>query len=150
MYIGRGNMSQTTENTEIVRKFVKQAFNNGDLGAADEYIAADFVRHDPAAEDIRGRDEYKKFIKMNRDAFPDYHENIESIIAQDDTVMYRWKLHGTQKGEIMGVEPTGNEVEVTGMIEMRLEDGEITELWGDFDALGMLEQLDAIPEQVAE
>ncbi|MFC6962741.1 ester cyclase [Halocatena marina] len=143
-------MSQTSENTEIVRKFVEQAFNNGDLGAADEYIAADFVRHDPAAEDIRGRDEYKEFIEMNRDAFPDYHENIESIIAQDDTVMYRWKLHGTQKGEIMGVEPTGNEVEVTGMIEMRLEDGEITELWGDFDALGMLEQLDAIPEQVAE
>lgn len=147
---GGEKMPQTFENTEIVRRFVDQAFNNGNLEAADKYVAEDFVRHDPAAADVVGRDEYKKFVEMNRTAFPDYHESIESIITQDDTVMYRWRLHGTQKGEIMGVEPTGKEVDVTGMVEMRIEDGQITEMWGNFDALGMLEQLGAIPEQTAE
>ena len=143
-------MPQTFENTEIVRQFVDRAFNDGKLEAADEYVAEDFVRHDPAAADVVGRDEYKKFIEMNRTAFPDYHESIENIITQDDTVMYRWRLRGTQEGEIMGVEPTGKEVDVTGMVEMRIEDGKITEMWGNFDALGMLEQLGAVPEQTAE
>ncbi|WP_076430108.1 ester cyclase [Haladaptatus litoreus] len=143
-------MSQTVKNSEIVRQFVEQAFNNGNLDAVDEYVAEDFVRHDPAAEDVRGRDGYKNFVEMNRTAFPDYHETIESIVDEDDTVMYRWTMHGTQEGEIMGVEPTGNEVDITGMVEMRLEDGKITEMWGNFDALGMLQQLDAIPRQVAE
>lgn len=149
-YSGGEEMSQTVDNIQIVRQFVDRAFNNGDFEAADKYVAEDFVRHDPAAKDVRGRDEYDDFIEMNRTAFPDYHETIESIITQDDTVMYRWRMHGTQDGEIMGVEPTGKEVDVTGMVEMRLEDGQITEMWGNFDALGMLEQLGAIPEQQSE
>ncbi|WP_227353258.1 ester cyclase [Haladaptatus salinisoli] len=143
-------MTTAEENKETVRTFVEQAFNEGNMDAVDEYVAEDFVRHDPAAEDVRGVDEYKEFVKMNRTAFPDYHESIESMSAEDDTVMYRWILHGTQEGEIMGVEPTGKSVEINGMVEMRLEDGKIAEMWGTFDALGMLEQLDAVPEQIKE
>ena len=139
-------MAQTTANADIVRRFVEQAFNNGNLEVADECLAEDFVRHDPDMGDVRGREKYKKFMEMNRTAFPDYHETIENIIEQGDTVMYRWTLRGTQEGEFMGVTPTGNEIEVTGMIDMHLEDGRITELWGNFDALGLLEQLDAVPE----
>lgn len=139
-------MPQTIENTEIVREFVEQTFNEGNLEVADEYLAEDFVRHDPDMGDVRGREKYKEFIEMNRTAFPDYHETIDDIITQGDTVMYRWTLHGTQEGEFMGVPPTGNEIEVTGMIDMHLEDGRITELWGNFDALGLLKQLDAVPE----
>ncbi len=139
-------MSQTVKNTEIVRKFVEKAFNEGNMGVADECLAEDFVRHDPDMGDVRGREEYKEFIQMNRTAFPDYHETIDDIITQGDTVMYRWTLRGTQEGEFMGVDPTGNEIEVTGMIDMHLEDGRITELWGNFDALGLLKQLDAVPE----
>ncbi|MCO8244544.1 MULTISPECIES: ester cyclase [unclassified Haladaptatus] len=141
-------MAQTTANTEIVREFVEQAFNNGNLEVADEYLAEDFVRHDPDMGEVRGREKYKEFIEMNRTAFPDYHETIENIITQGDTVMYRWTLRGTQEGEFMGVAPTGNEIEVTGMIDMRLENGRITELWGNFDALGLLKELDAVPEGV--
>ena len=141
-------MAQTTANTEIVREFVEQAFNNGNLEVANEYLAEDFVRHDPDMGEVRGREKYKEFIEMNRTAFPDYHETIDNIITQGDTVMYRWTLRGTQEGEFMGVAPTGNEIEVTGMIDMRLEDGRITELWGNFDALGLLKQLDAVPEGV--
>ena len=139
-------MAQTTANADIVRRFVEQAFNNGNLEVADECLAEDFVRHDPDMGDVRGREKYKEFIEMNRTAFPDYHETIENIIEQGDTVMYRWTLRGTQEGEFMGVAPTGNEIEVTGMIDMLLEDGRITELWGNFDALGLLKQLDAVPE----
>ena len=139
-------MSQTVKNTEIVRKFVEKAFNDGNMEVADECLAEDFVRHDPDMGEVRGREKYKEFIEMNRTAFPDYHETIDDIITQGDTVMYRWTLRGTQEGEFMGVDPTGNEIEVTGMIDMHLEDGRITELWGNFDALGLLKQLDAVPE----
>ncbi|WP_435155068.1 ester cyclase [Haladaptatus sp. DFWS20] len=140
-------MSQTAENTDIVRHFVNQALNDGNLNAVDRYLAEDFVRHDPTAPDIHGRDGYKEFVEMNRTAFPDYHETIESMISEGDTVMYRWTFRGTHRGEFLGVEPTGKEIEATGMVEMRLEDCEIVELWDNFDALGVLEQLGAIPEQ---
>ena len=47
----------------------------------------------------------------------------------------------------MGVAPTGNRIEVTGTDIMRCEGGKIAEHWGNFDDLGMMQQLGVIPEQ---
>jgi len=46
---------------------------------------------------------------------------------------------------MMGIPATGRPTTVTGMVLNRLAAGKITEGWGNFDALGMMQQLGVIP-----
>ena len=46
----------------------------------------------------------------------------------------------------MGIAPTGNRVEVSGIDILRIVDGKVVEHWGNYDDLGTLQQLGAIPE----
>lgn len=45
----------------------------------------------------------------------------------------------------MGIAPTGNRVEMTGISIARLIDGKIEEIWENYDALGMMQQLGVVP-----
>ena len=47
----------------------------------------------------------------------------------------------------MGLPATGNRVTVTGLSIWRVVDGKIVEHWEQFDAMGMMQQLGAIPSQ---
>ncbi len=46
----------------------------------------------------------------------------------------------------MGVPPSGNRVEVSGITINRISEGKIVETWTNFDALGMMRQIGAIGE----
>ena len=78
-------------------------------------------------------------------AFPELHQTIEEQIAEGDKVAYRWTACGTHQGELMGMAPTGNWVTFTEISIARLADGKIEEIWENYDALGMQQQLGAIP-----
>jgi predicted ester cyclase len=45
----------------------------------------------------------------------------------------------------MGIPPTQNSVEVSGIAVDRFSDGKIVESWGNWDTLGLMQQLGAIP-----
>jgi predicted ester cyclase len=62
-------------------------------------------------------------------------------------VVTRWTGSGTHQGELMGVAPTGNQVTITGIRINRISGGKIEESWTNYDALGMMQQIGAIPEQ---
>ncbi len=60
-------------------------------------------------------------------------------------VATRWVASGTHQGELMGIAPTGNRVTVAGTSVERVVDGKIEETWDNYDALGMMQQIGAIP-----
>jgi predicted ester cyclase len=64
------------------------------------------------------------------------------MVVEDDTVVVRYSVNGTHEGEYLGVEPTGQTAEWTGMAMYRIEDEQIAEIWLEEDRLGLLEQLD--------
>ncbi len=66
-------------------------------------------------------------------------------MAEGDRVATRWTGTGTHEGELMGIAPTGNRVEVAGMVISRISGGKIAESWSNYDALGMMQQLGVIP-----
>ncbi len=70
---------------------------------------------------------------------------IEDVIASGDQVVTRWTARGTHQGELQGIPPTGKQVTVTGMTLARIENGQIVEEWNNFDQLGMMQQIGAIP-----
>lgn len=132
-----------------IQLFVEKVWNEGDLAAADQYIAPNYVRHDPAApENVEGLDGFKEMVAMYRTAFPDLHLEIEDIIAagdRGDKVALRWSSTGTHQAELMGVAATGKLVNTTGNTFLRLENGKITQEWVHWDNLGLLQQIGAMP-----
>lgn len=81
---------------------------------------------------------------MNRAAFPDFELTVEDVIAEDDTVVQHYRATGTHEGELMGIEPTGTEVEFEGLDKVRFEDGQIVEEFGRADTIGLLQQLGVV------
>lgn len=60
-------------------------------------------------------------------------------------VATRATLRGTPFQELVGIPPTGNRVTVTGIVIQRVADGRLAEGWWNWDTLGLLRQLGAIP-----
>jgi steroid delta-isomerase-like uncharacterized protein len=142
----------TEQNKTFVRRYWEEVWNQGNLAVVDELIASDFDGHPlPGEPDFgRGPTGQKQFVDMYRTAFPDLRMTIEDMTAEGDRVAVRWTARGTNTGEMMGMPATGKHATVTGMFLNRLAGGKIAEGWGNFDALGMLQQLGVIPtpEQV--
>ena len=135
------------ENKALARRWA-DIMNEGNLDLVDEIYAPDYVGHDPAMpEDVRGVEGAREFYSMYRSAFPDAEVTIEAQLAEGDMVATRWTGRGTHQGELMGVQPSGNRVEVMGNTISRIEGGKIVEEWDIYDALGMMQAIGAVPEQ---
>jgi steroid delta-isomerase-like uncharacterized protein len=135
------------ENKAIVRQQEEELFTQGNLDAADEVYAPDYVGHDPSnSEEVRGLEAAKRAASDYRQAFPDLRVTVEDLIAEGDRVAARLRFRGTHLGELDGIAPTGRRVDCTGIVISRIEEGKIAEDWANFDDLGMMQQLGLIPE----
>jgi steroid delta-isomerase-like uncharacterized protein len=133
------------QNKAIVRRALEEPWE-GSLKVVDELFASDYIGHDPAnPEPLRGPQGVKEFISVYRAAFPDARITVEKQLAEGDQVATRWVGRGTHEGELMGIHPTGKQVTVSGLTISRLEGGKIVEEFQNWDTLGMLQLLDAIP-----
>ena len=138
------------ENKALVRRFVEEFWNQGNMATADELMAGDAEIHMPTGETL-DLDELKGFNVAWRESFPDWHSTFEELIAEGDRVAERWTGRGTHLGELMGIPPTGKRVEGPGSVFYRIAGGKIVEFRGQFDMMGMMQQLGVIsPPQHAE
>jgi steroid delta-isomerase-like uncharacterized protein len=112
--------------------------------ALKEVYADTFVMHEPG-EDVRGIEGLTQFVSTIRSALPDLRVTLDDDIAEGEKVVSRWRAQGTHQGELMGIAPTGNEVAITGITIHRIEDGKIIEEWENWDALGLMQQIGAVP-----
>ncbi len=132
-------------NITTVHKFW-DAFNAHNLDGWDEICAPNFINHDPGLPTPEADlPTIKQTIGGLQAAFPDIRSDEEDIISQGDKVVVRRTFRGTHKGEFMGVAPSDKEVSFTGIFIAQLRGGRIEEQWVNFDALGMLQQIGAIP-----
>ncbi len=78
------------DNKEVVRRFVEEVMNGGDLDAAGRLIAPDHVNHDPTAPEVPpGPEGIKRLIGMYRSAFPDIRFHTGEMICEGNTVAHR-------------------------------------------------------------
>ncbi|MFD8783579.1 ester cyclase [Kitasatospora sp. NPDC059599] len=133
--------TRTADNREIVRAFIDALFTKGDLAAVDEYLAEDFLDHDPPVDPDTGREGMRRAAALFRGAFPDWHSTPDFLVAENDMVVERFSATGTQLGEIFGAPATGRTVTLRGINIFRLREGRIVERWGRLDDLGLLRQL---------
>ena len=137
------------ENKAIVRREIEELFNHtGNLDVAEEIYAPDFVGHDPTMpEDLQGMEAARQFAEGMRSAFPDLTCTIEDQVAEGEKVVSRYTVRGTHQGEeFFGVPASGKRLEMRGIQIDRFEGGKLVEERAEFDLLGALQQLGAVPE----
>jgi steroid delta-isomerase-like uncharacterized protein len=123
---------------------VEEAWNKGNLEAADQVFSASFTHPHLASEPVSGPARAKQFIAAYRTAFPDIHIQIEDQIAEQNRLAVRCRMQGTHAGELMGIPPTGKRVDAGVMLFFRFEEGKIAEEWIEFNQLSVLQQIGAI------
>jgi steroid delta-isomerase-like uncharacterized protein len=134
----------TEDNKAKARRIIEEGWNQGNTAVFDELFAADYVGHDPSGP-VHGPEGFKQLYATYRAAFPDTHLTIEDQIAEGDKVVARWTASGTNQGPLMGIPPSGKRVTITGITITRFARGKIEEDWFNYDTLGMLQQIGAIP-----
>jgi steroid delta-isomerase-like uncharacterized protein len=135
----------TEENKALIRRFYEEVFNKRNLAALDDFYAPEHADHTLPPGLPVGPEGTKQAIAMTLEGFPDLCVTIEDMIAEGDKVVIKFTTHGTQKGPLGGIPPTGKQVAVSTIEISRVEGGKIVEDWGLDDRLGMLQQLGLVP-----
>ena len=131
-------------NKALVRR-IYDAFNTGNLEILDAVLGVNIIDHNPFPGQPQGIAGVKQLIMILRSAFPDFHITVEDMVAEGDKVVARVVTQGTHQGEFMGIPATGKEVTQTGIEILRIAGGKVVERWGEFDNLGMMQQLGVAP-----
>jgi predicted ester cyclase len=112
----------------------------------DKLVSPKFVQHfNSTAQPIVGLAANKEFNKGLFQGFPDIQQTIEDVLAQGNTVVYRTTIQGTNTGEFLGAPATGKSVKVNDFTLLRLEQGQIVEMWYETNLLEVMQQLGVIP-----
>lgn len=140
-----GDPGDPDANKKVFYRTVNDFWNQRNVAVIDELYATDYLGHDPSGLHGATLEEMKQSAAGLFTAFPDFHLILDDEIAEGDKIAKRWTVTGTQKGEFMGIPPTGNHVTITGISFYRFADGKVVETWWSQDALGLLGQLGVIP-----
>jgi steroid delta-isomerase-like uncharacterized protein len=135
----------SAENKARSWRFFEEVWNNKNLGAIDELMAADYVANSVPPPLPPNREGIKQFVTVYQMAFPDARFRLDEQIAEGNKVVTRWTAVATHEGALMGIPATGKKATVTGITIDRHAGGKIVETSFEFDAMGMLIQLGVIP-----
>lgn len=137
------------QNKALVRRLAA-AHNRQDAAAAASCFAADATNHGHRA----GREGMERVYQSLYVAFPDYHWELQLLMAEEEWVTAQIMMTGTHLGipalPVFGgllhdTAPTGKHVAVENIHMYRIENGLIAEHSAVRDDLGMMQQLDLLP-----
>jgi len=116
-------------NKTLVRRFI-DAYNARNLYLFDDLVAPDYIDH---THQQQGRGPFRQLFTLAFEGFPDWHEEIEDMIAEGDKVWVWVTARGTHTGKwnLFGVTlpPTGRAVTMPMVFIWRIEDGRLAEGW---------------------
>ncbi len=125
-------MSEAGEkNKALVRRFV-EARDKGDLETLDALLAPNYVDHSLLPDQEPGREGFIQSVAEEHAIFSNFHTNIEDQAAEGDKVITRLTVNRIHdRGEFLGVAPTGMEFKSTAIIIHRIVGGKVVEEWSE-------------------
>ena len=135
----------STERKRIVREFIGETYNKGNLKNTDRYVTSDFIYHARGVS-IEGIEAFIEWVSSDRSIFPNIHVTIVDIIEESESgrVASAFIVEGTQEKEIPGIPSTNKDFETVGMSMFHFQDNKIKEGWVVVDALTAAIQLGVI------
>ncbi len=134
----------THDNVALARRWFEEVWNQRRTETVHELLRSDSVGH-LAAGDVVGPEPFLKVHAELVQTLPDLRVHVEDTVAQGDQVVVRWLASGTHRGQGMGCDPTGAQVQFRGMTWLRFEGGKMAEGWDAWDLSGLLQKLRGQP-----
>jgi len=137
-------MSTVEKNKTVIRRLYEQSLNKKDTALLKDLVSEDYV----GFLGLKGAEGFVRPIAPLMEAFPGIQWKIQELFGEDDKVVVRWKLQGTQTTLYNGLAPTGKPITNDGMAIFNLKDGKITNGQVITDRLGFLQELGAVPQDL--
>jgi len=133
------------DNAAILRRFMEQVWNNGDLEAIDALVGDTYTIHSDPGDPWDGRtltrDGFRERVAASRVPFPDLRFELGELVAAGDRVAIGWVMHGTHTGPLGERPATGRSIRAHGMTIYDFADGRITGHRQVVDRLTVAQQL---------
>ncbi|MFT4639367.1 MAG: putative ester cyclase [Verrucomicrobiales bacterium] len=134
----------------VARSFREALWSNGDAPAVEDIIAPNCVIHGRAPLStgfVSGPMPIRHLVDFYKLTFSDISVTIDHTVSENDMVTVHWRARARHTGDLMGVQPTGREVETSGIDLVRIENDRIAEAWIYWDEISLLSQLvdDKVP-----
>lgn len=137
---GEGKMKQ--EYQELIEKLFYKGFSGGNMDIIEEVFHPNIHFEDPMFPP--GIEGIKALVKKNNEAMSGWTFQINDTVAEGDKACVRWTATGTHTGSFMGEKPTGNNVELKGIVIYEFSGDKITSDWLMSDNLGFLMQIGVV------
>jgi steroid delta-isomerase-like uncharacterized protein len=135
-----------SEVARLGRRYVEGFLNTGDVAVAEAVLDEDVVAHQLGVEiDRVGRDTVVEQMLAFRGAVPDWHLDVEDVVADGDRVILRVTARGTPEKPWGKLVPTGRSFEAAAFFAFRVEEGRIVEQWNLVNLAGIGRQLGLMP-----
>jgi steroid delta-isomerase-like uncharacterized protein len=143
-------METKQDRHKAIIRYIHDQVNKGNLDVFAEHIGPNYVRHcqamPPGFQEIKGIKPLLGFVKECLAAFPDWHDEIDYIIAEGDRVAYQTTSTATQTGPMGPLPASGKSMRLQSIISHRFEKEKIVETWITWDNVAFLAQLGHMPE----
>ena len=135
-------------NREIVRRWIEEGWNRGNVDIADDLYSPEFTAEPMREGELRteGIQAVKDYVLHLRAAFPDLHFTVRYLVAEGDIVVGAFQIEGTHSGTLFGIPATGKKVSFTAVDVWRFQEGKIRERpLAVADFLRSLQQMGVVP-----
>ena len=133
------------ENKRLVREITEVVWNRRGVDHIPEYYASDFVGDYRPYALREGHEGIRAMVEGAWAAFPDYHEEVNELIAEGDRVVVYLTISGTQQGQWGPLPATGRRAQFDEIVILQIGDGKVLRQRGIVDNLTALRQLGAVP-----
>jgi hypothetical protein len=140
-----GDFMPTTSQYALIRRTVREIWNEGRIELADELFASNYVNHGGLIPDlVSGPEAIKISVVLYRRAFPRLHVSVDELRTSDGIVTLCWTAWNSRpddatQGNGVPAAPPGR---LTGSTYIRCVDGKIAESWTTWNGESMRAVLD--------
>ena len=117
-----------TQNKTIARRFVEDIFNSKKTELSENYVTPDIIYHG-VAEEVKGLEEFKRWVTEDLDAFPDMKITILDDFGEQNKIAMRWSLKATHEKDFADFPATHKKFEAQGIDIFYFEGDKIKEAW---------------------
>jgi predicted ester cyclase len=129
---------KASDNKKIIRRYIEEIENTGDVTNIHEFISEDYVEvHDGERYQLGIQGAIDHVLGVRR-VFPNLKLTIENQISEGEWVATVYSVTGTFKEEWFGMKPSGKPITFTGVNMDRIKDGKIIEHGGASNLLDPL------------
>jgi steroid delta-isomerase-like uncharacterized protein len=121
-----------TQNKTIARRFVEDIFNSKKTELSENYVTPDIIYHG-VAEEVKGLEEFKRWVTEDLDAFPDMKITILDDFGEQNKIAMRWSLKATHEKDFADFPATHKKFEAQGIDIFYFEGDKIREAWTTAD-----------------